>query len=66
MPGILRMPSLAGNSDIQPGPLKKTRRLTTQDISKTLALKDDVRENDSFIPVRDGRRNILLVGSVAL
>lgn len=39
VPGVLCMPSLTRYGYIQPGPLKKTGRLTTQDIGKTLALK---------------------------
>jgi hypothetical protein len=42
VPGVLGMPSLARDRDVQPRPLKKTGRLTTQDISKALPLEGKI------------------------
>jgi hypothetical protein len=42
VPGVLGVPSLARDRDVQPCPLKKTGRLTTQDISKALPLEGEI------------------------
>jgi len=39
VPGVLGVPSLTGDRDVQPCPLQKTGRLTTQDISEALSLE---------------------------
>jgi hypothetical protein len=39
VPGVLGVPRLAGDCDVQTCPLQKAGRLTTQDISEALSLE---------------------------
>ncbi len=65
VPGVLRVPSLTRDYYVQPRPLKKTGRLTTQDISKALTLEGDMLvKNDRYIGIRKSPHALLAESAV--
>jgi len=65
VPGVLRVPSLTRDCYVQPRPLKKTGRLTTQDISKALTLEGDMLvKKDRYIGIRKSPHALLAESAV--